>query len=129
MACSLAGVSQQALRLTLPENKHKYRHDKRRTGKVTVVIGEDRQAKQVFGPYRMQTRKEYLRNLFVTQKAILDENPNEKFELITKPELEEIRILWRTDPIEPDWEDSVPKIHFEVFGEEIEWASNDDATF
>jgi DNA sulfur modification protein DndC len=37
--------------------------------------------------------------------------------------------LWRTDPIEPDWEDSVPKIYLEVFGKELQWASDDDATF
>ena len=114
---------------TLPENKHKFRSDKRRSGKVTVVFGDDKQAKKIFGPYRMDVRKDFLRKLLEAQKIVVIDNPGEPFDLITKAELEEIRILWRTDPIEPDWADSVPKIYAEVFGNEIQWASDDDATF
>lgn len=114
---------------TLPENKHKFRHDKRRTGKVTIVLDENKQAKKIFGPYRMQVRKDFLKQLLETQKAVDEGNPGSSFELITHAELEEIRVLWRTDPIEPDWEDSVPKIFREVMHRDMEWSAGDDDTF
>jgi DNA sulfur modification protein DndC len=119
----------QLFETTLPENKHRYRHDRRRDGKVTVVFDANGQEKRVFGPYRMEVRREFLRKLLQTQNAIHQANPDAAFELITGAELEAIRVHWRTDPNEPDWEDSVPRIYEEVMGRSLPWQGADDAFF
>jgi len=115
---------------TRPENKAKFRSNRRRDGTVTVitnkVTGED---KHVLGPYKMDYRKEMLRQLLETQKLIDAENPGPRFELITLAELEQIRVQWRLDPNEPDWEDCVPRIYEEVIGARPEWDVNDDFVF
>jgi DNA sulfur modification protein DndC len=67
--------------------------------------------------------------LLEIQKIIDATNPGERFELITLSELEQLRIQWRLDPNEPDWEDSVPKIYQEVMGTSPEWEVNDDFVF
>lgn len=115
---------------TKPENKAKFRSARRRDGSVTVmtskVTGED---KHVLGPYTLKYRKQMLRQLLETQKLIDANNPGAHFQLITLPELEEIRIQWRIDPNEPDWEDCVPLIFEEVMGFAPNWEVNDDFLF
>lgn len=115
---------------TKPENKAKFRSARRRDGSVTVmtskVTGED---KHVLGPYTLDYRKQMLRQLLETQKLIDANNPGTRFELITLPELEEIRVQWRLDPNEPDWEDCVPLIYEEVMGAIADWEVNDDFIF
>lgn len=115
---------------TKPENKAKFRSARRRDGSVTVmtskVTGED---KHVLGPYTLDYRKQMLRQLLETQKLIDVNNPGARFELITLPELEEIRVQWRLDPNEPDWEDCVPLIYEEVMGAIPDWEVNDDFIF
>ncbi|MBX3650512.1 MAG: DNA phosphorothioation system sulfurtransferase DndC [Burkholderiales bacterium] len=114
---------------TLPENKHKYRHERRRTGKVTVVSKDSSDMKQVLGPYRMSIRKMFLEKLLLIQRQIDESQAGSGVTLITHPELEEIRVLWRIDPLEPDWEDAVPKIYEKVFGVSANWYRGDDDTF
>lgn len=115
---------------TLPENKAKYRSARRRDGTITVLTnkktGED---KHILGPYKLEYRKELLRRLLESQKQIDQSNPGAPFALITKPELEAIRIQWRTDPNEPDWEDVVPKLYQEILGTSLDWEVNDDFIF
>jgi DNA sulfur modification protein DndC len=115
---------------TKPENKTKFRSERRRDGSVTVVTnkvtGDD---KHILGPYTLTYRKQMLRQLLETQKLIDASNPGARFELITQPELEEIRVQWRTDPNEPDWEDCVPLIFCSVMGFEPDWEVNDDFIF
>ena len=53
--------------------------------------------------------------------------PDPEIELITDPELEEIRRIWRTE--RQDWEDAVPQIYREVVGEELDWIEDDLGTF
>jgi DNA sulfur modification protein DndC len=115
---------------TKPENKAKFRSARRRDGSVTVMTnktsGED---KHILGPYKLEYRKELLRKLLESQKRIDQENPGKPFSLITKSELEAIRIHWRTDPNEPDWEDVVPKLYRQIIGQDIDWEINDDFIF
>ena len=115
---------------TKPENKAKFRSVRRRDGTVTVLTnkksGED---KHILGPYKLEYRKQLLRQLLESQKQIDRDNPGAPFALITKPELEAIRIQWRTDPNEPDWEDCVPKLYHEIMQTTIDWEINDDFIF
>ncbi|WP_138514544.1 DNA phosphorothioation system sulfurtransferase DndC [Rhodoferax bucti] len=117
---------------TLPENKAIYRSTKRRDGSVTVLTnkktGED---KHILGPYKMEYRRKFLEDLLQIQKTIDKTNPGPAYALITKPELEAIRVQWRLDPNEPDWEDSLPQIYRRVMGNaaDIAWEVNDDFVF
>jgi DNA sulfur modification protein DndC len=43
--------------------------------------------------------------------------------------LHEIRKLWRQDPNEPDWADTLPRIYREVFGEDLEGTETDGGAF
>ncbi|MEY4749833.1 MAG: hypothetical protein RIQ60_2047 [Pseudomonadota bacterium] len=119
---------------TDPEKKHLYRSARRRDGSVTVMIDKDKPVqadagKHVLGPYRMSVRKDLLRQLLENQRIINASNPGEHYTLITHDELEQIRIQWRQDPNEPDWDDSVPGIYREAMGEDAEWATSDDFIF
>ena len=49
--------------------------------------------------------------------------------MITHKELEQIRIEWRRDPNEPDWEDSVPRIYREALASEGAWQTDDEFIF
>lgn len=111
---------------TLPENKSEFRNFKRRSGKVTAV-GMDEDFKVIPGPYWMSYRKDLLKKLLEAQKEARKEDP--KLELITFPELEEIRNAWMHDPNEPDWEDCLPKIYEEVMNEKRDWAESDAGAF
>jgi DNA sulfur modification protein DndC len=74
------------------------------------------------GPYTFEYCKALLERVLATQKALPPEAGG--FELITEPELLEIRRIWRND--RHDWEDSVPRIYEEQFGER--WFTISDAT-
>jgi DNA sulfur modification protein DndC len=116
----------QLHKTTLPENKNEYRNFKRRSGKITAV-GMDEDFKVIPGPYWMAYRKELLKNLLEAQKEARKEDPN--IELITFPELEEIRSAWMHDPNEPDWEDCLPKIYEGVMGDKRVWIDGDAGAF
>lgn len=126
----LKQVRDQLYETTKPENKAKFRNMRRRDGSITVLTnkasGED---KHVLGPYKLDYRKQLLRLLLESQRRVDAENPGVPFSLITKAELESIRVHWRTDPNEPDWEDSIPKIYQEVIGVTLDWQVNDDFLF
>lgn len=119
---------------TDPEKKHLYRSARRRDGSITVMVDKDKPVqmnggKHVLGPYRMAVRKELLKQLLENQRLINESNPGEHYALITHEELEQIRIQWRQDPNEPDWDDSVPAIYREAMGEDTSWATSDDFIF
>ena len=105
-----------------PENKAKWREHRRRGGFIS-----ERNGQLIRGPYRMDFCKELLRRLLETQQQVRQEGPNPDIELITLPELEEIRKIWRTE--RQDWEDSVPQIYQEVVGEKLDWVEDDLGTF
>jgi putative sulfurtransferase DndC len=116
---------------TDPAKKKEFRSARRRDGSVTVKVTTDKKGqaveeKHILGPYRLEFRKELLQQLLENQKLINASNPGDHYELITHGELEQIRLEWRQDPNEPDWDDSVPSIYRAAMGEEVEWATSDD---
>ena len=118
---------------TDPANKNKYRNFKRRTGKVTYARGDitddtNQERKHIPGPYWMNQRQEWLKDLLDIEKGLRDNGHD--MELIKRDELQAIRQEWMRDPNEPDWADSLPRIFAEVYpGEDIEWIENDAGAF
>ena len=106
-----------------PLVKLQVRDLKRRNGQVMAKADGG----FVPGPYKPQTRKDLLRRLLETERLIRRDGPDPNERLITKPELEEIRRIWRAET--QDWEDSVPKIYREVTGEDLEWAADEQPVF
>jgi DNA sulfur modification protein DndC len=105
-----------------PAIKHKYREYRRRTGQVNYKKDGD----VIRGPYKMKYRKDFLRQLLSIERDISKTRP---IQLISFAELKEIRRIWRFEEYPPDWEDSVPKIYKEVYGEVLEWEKDDIVDF
>ncbi|MEZ9419645.1 DNA phosphorothioation system sulfurtransferase DndC [Vibrio breoganii] len=117
---------------TDPTNKEEFRNFKRRTGRVSYQYakeGEDIAAerKHVPGPYWLKYRRQWLRELLELDKKFKAEG--REIELITVPELHAIRQEWIHDPNEPDWDDSLPTIFKEVYGFDLDWVYDDNASF
>ncbi|WP_421170345.1 DNA phosphorothioation system sulfurtransferase DndC [Aeromonas dhakensis] len=117
---------------TDPAQKDTYRNYKRRTGKVSyqrLKEGEDinEERKHVPGPYWLKYRKEWLKELLEMERDL--NLHGHTITLITQPELHAIRQEWLTDPNEPDWNDSLPAIYREVYGEDLDWLIDDQSRF
>jgi DNA sulfur modification protein DndC len=116
---------------TNPARKHEFRGARRRDGSITISIKRNEKdepaEKHVLGPYRMDYRKTLLKQLLENQKQVQETHP--EFDLITLDELEQIRIEWRRDPNDPDWEDSVPKIYKDATGSDAPWKVDDEFMF
>ena len=117
---------------TDPANKAKYRNHKRRTGRVSYMKpspgSEDvAEIKHIPGPYWLDVRKKWLKELLSIEKALGEDG--HPFKLIREEELQAIRQEWLRDPNEPDWKDSLPNIYAEVYDNEIEWVENDAGAF
>lgn len=115
-----------------PENSEEYRNFRRRTGRVSYNSGDIsddsvREVRHIPGPYWLTKRQEFLRELLTIEKGINERG--ESIELITRPELHMIRREWLRDPNEPDWEDSLPRIYREVYGEDLDWVEDDAGAF
>jgi DNA sulfur modification protein DndC len=121
----------QLFHSTLPENKDQYRNYKRRTGKVQYarksIDSEATEVKTIPGPYWMERRQIWLKELLTIEKKLRDEGRN--ITLIHPDELYAIRREWMYDPNEPDWADTVPQIYREVYGEDLNWADQDAGSF
>lgn len=79
------------------------------------------------GPYKKEIREEWLEKLLTIQKEINENGPKEysNLELITFPELREIRKIWVKDKHEFD--DSLPAIYEKVLGKpyiDDEWINS-----
>jgi DNA sulfur modification protein DndC len=108
----------------IPENKPKIRDHRRRNGRVEFFdAGGDKRI--VWGPYKLEFRKEILRRLLRTQKLVRESGPDPSVWLIQPSELHKIRQLWLHD--EGDWEDELPKIFEEETGETLDWFLDDHA--
>ena len=117
---------------TDPANKAEFRNHKRRTGRVSYQYakeGEDiaSERKHVTGPYWLKYRRQWLRELLELDKKYKAEG--REIELITVPELHAIRQEWIHDPNEPDWDDSLPTIFKDVYGYDLDWVYDDNASF
>jgi len=102
-----------------PDKKHLYRDYKRRDGRIYYIKSQNEEVPDKLGrgPYLFDFRKEMLTELLEAEKEV-NKFSYEKFNLITMPELLEIRRLWQTEL--NDWEDSVSKIYKEVYDRELE---------
>lgn len=108
-----------------PTTKHRYREMQRRNGKIQIW-GEEDNKKLVWGPYKLDIRREILRRVLAAQTLVRKNGPDPSVFLITDDELQEIRRLWRTE--EGDWEDSLPKIYREEVGADLDWVMDDTIT-
>ena len=108
----------------IPENKPKIRDHRRRNGRVEYFDagGEKR---IVWGPYKLEFRKEILRRLLRTQMTVRETGPDPEVHLIRPEELHKIRQLWLHD--EGDWEDELPAIYEEETKEVMDWLVDDHA--
>ncbi|MCD9517873.1 DNA phosphorothioation system sulfurtransferase DndC [Photobacterium phosphoreum] len=79
------------------------------------------------GPYKLKYRRQWVRELLELDKKFKSEG--REIELITTPELHAIRQEWIRDPNEPDWDDSLPTIFKEVYGYDLDWVYDDNASF
>ena len=104
-----------------PESKHEYREVRRRNGRIQQW-GEN-ENKIVWGPYKLDVRREILRRVLEAQEKVRRTGPDPNIELISQDQLHEIRRIWRVE--EGDWEDSIPRIHHQVTGRELEWVQED----
>ncbi len=73
------------------------------------------------GPFTLDTRKEILEKLLITQR-----NLEEPHELIKKEELKEIQKLWYESG---DLQNSVAAVYYKVFGRELELETDDVKLF
>ena len=118
---------------TKPENKPIYRNYKRRIGKVTYMKGEidddenHKDKKHIPGPYLLEYRKKWLKELLEIEHSLNEQGHD--IELVKPEELHAIRQQWIQDPNEPDWEDSLPQIHAEIYDKPIDWVKNDAGEF
>lgn len=117
---------------TIIEDKGKYRSHIRRDGRMafkTLTIDGKKEMTEghTFGPYLLNFRKQFLKELLETQHQL--SKIKEDIELITVPELHAIRHEWLNDPNEPDWEDSLPIIFNDVFGYDLDWTVDDTNQF
>jgi DNA sulfur modification protein DndC len=106
-----------------PDVKPQVREHKRRNGRVSLKPD----GTIIHGPYKPVVRKQLLRRLLEVQKQVRSTGPNPTETLITPDELYEIRRIWRSEL--QDWEDSVPQIYREVFGEELDWVVDEQPAF
>ena len=128
----LKGFRDQLYTSTIPKNKDKYRNFKRRTGKVqyarkSINDDSDTEVKTIPGPYWMERRQIWLRELLTIEKKLNEDG--HKISLIQPEELYAIRREWMFDPNEPDWADTLPKIYREVYGKDLDWADQDAGAF
>jgi len=108
-----------------PEKKREVRDFRRRAGQVTFKKGSDQ---LIPGPYKLDFCRELLEKLLRTQLEVQKEAPpGEATQIIHEAELHAIRQIWRQE--RGDWQDSVPTIVRDVLGVDLNWVSDDSATF
>lgn len=85
---------------------------RRKTGMLQIHNG-----RLVHGPYKQVAREKWLRRLLEVQRHVRDHGPPDvrDIQLITLPELSEIRRIWVIDKHE--LEDSLPRIYEEALGQ------------
>ncbi|MDA0108182.1 DNA phosphorothioation system sulfurtransferase DndC [Vibrio sp. La 4.2.2] len=79
------------------------------------------------GPYWLKYRRQWLKELLELNRKF--KSDGHEVELISAPELHAIRQEWLHDPNEPDWNDSLPTIFREVYGYDLDWVYDDNASF
>jgi len=105
-----------------PDTKEKYREHRRKSGRVEYFEREGKTG-LIWGPYTMQSRKDFLSRLLEAQTQVRDNGPNPKVKLIQDEELLKIRQLWIHD--EGEWDDPLPQIYADCTGEKLDFAQGD----
>lgn len=108
---------------TDPEKKRQYRGIKGRDGRVFFKNDTELAART----YTLETSEKILHDVLEAQKRINEQVEGDEKTLISKEELHEIRRLWRTE--RGDWDDTVPKLFYNVFQFDLNWAKDDDGFF
>ncbi len=119
-------------RSTSPKLKKKYRNHIRRDGRLAFkTLKEDKERvltdDYTTGPYKLKYRQHAMRLLLNIQKQFNDQDRN--VEVITVEELHAVRHEWLNDPNEPDWDDTLPGIVFDVLGVKLDWTIDDSNQF
>ncbi|GHB67789.1 hypothetical protein GCM10008107_16560 [Psychrosphaera saromensis] len=119
-------------RSTSPKLKKKYRNHIRRDGRLAFkTLKEDKERvltdDYTTGPYLLKYRQHAMRLLLNIQKQFNDQGRD--VELITVDELHAVRHEWLNDPNEPDWDDTLPGIVFEMLGIKLDWTIDDSNQF
>lgn len=101
--------------------ERKRRDFRRMDGRVQLFKG-----KTIPGPYSKVWRERWLREVLEAQQSIRENGPKEfsKIELISIPEIQEIRRIWMYEKREFD--DSLPELYESVTGEELPVVESDD---
>lgn len=130
MEAMISNDEEKAWMTPLLEFRNKFgdeEHDReRRTFRKMAGYLEGSYKQLHHGPYKKEVREGWLCELLEIQKEINENGPEEfaNLELITIPELRNIRRIWVLDKHEFD--DSLPRIYHEVTGKEFddpEWIS------
>jgi DNA sulfur modification protein DndC len=107
---------------------HHLRDFRRMSGNIQMQNGDGpgQKDKIIPGPYTQESRAQWLRKLLEAQTWIRKNGPKDvrKIELITLPELQEIRRIWVVEKHE--MEDSLPRIYTEATGEPFPGTRLDD---
>ncbi|GGC76564.1 hypothetical protein GCM10007216_03900 [Thalassobacillus devorans] len=92
-----------------------------------VLIKDEKQnlCRLGLGAFTLEARKEILQRLLEVQRDLTHPFDDE-YDLIKEEELKEIRKLWFNDG---DFEDSLPKIYWDVFGEDLNWEKDERLIF
>jgi DNA sulfur modification protein DndC len=108
----------------IPDKKHLYREMKRINGKVQLKKDG---SGIIYGPYKLEFCKNFLRLLLKAQVVIRQNGPDPSLNLILPEELHEIRRIWQME--RGDWQDYVPQIYREITGEDLDWIQDDHGTY
>jgi DNA sulfur modification protein DndC len=94
---------------------------RRMDGRIKLLNGQP-----IAGPYTQEAREDWLRMLLTAQREVRESGhePVKDIELISMPELHEIRRIWVVDKHEI--EDSLPRIYEDVTGEKFPGGRLDD---
>lgn len=107
---------------------HHLRDFRRMSGNIQMQNGDGpgQKEKIIPGPYTQESRAQWLRKLLEAQTWIRKNGPKDvrKIELITLPELQEIRRIWVVEKHE--MEDSLPRLYKEAAGEPYPGTALDD---
>lgn len=107
---------------------HHLRDFRRMSGNIQMQNGDapGQKDKIIPGPYTQESRAQWLRRLLEAQTWIRNNGPKDvrNIELITLPELQEIRRIWVVEKHE--MEDSLPRIYTESTGEPFPGTRLDD---
>ena len=98
------------------EHEAPLRDFRRLNGRVDLRLKKDGTEQHVRGPYTQAARESWLRRVLQAQCHVREAGPEDvhDLELISLPELEEIRRIWLTEKNE--LEDHLPAIYEEVIG-------------